>query len=71
VFGWQTVVAQGMINGRGVMLKAGAYRVSIQGIRDNPLEVRLESGQRLQLTLNEAGNLIVVPATNSSKLKEK
>ena len=61
------VVAQGLLNGPGVMLKPGTYQVSIQGIREAPLQVRVESGQPLQLSLDDTGKLIVSPGTKSSK----
>ena len=53
------VVAQGLLNGPGVTLKAGSYRVSIQGIREAPLQVQVQSDQRLRLTLDNSGKLIV------------
>ena len=53
------VVAQGSLKGPGVTLKAGSYRVSIQGIREAPLQVRVESEQTLRLTLDPAGRLMI------------
>ena len=58
----QKVIAQGLLNGPGVLLRPGTYQVSIQGTSEEPLRVRLENGQKLQLSLDDAGKL-TVPAS--------
>jgi von Willebrand factor type A domain len=63
------VIAQGLLNGPGVVLKPGTYQVSIQGIREAPLQVKIESGQKLQLTLDDAGKLIAVGESKNSQGK--
>jgi Ca-activated chloride channel family protein len=49
----------GLINGPALTMKAGLYQVGIPQTRVTPAQVRLEDGQAVLLSLDEAGGLTV------------
>jgi hypothetical protein len=57
------VKTYGLINGAPLNFKAGSYRVGIPQTGVTPAQVRLEDGQAVILSLDEAGKLVVPGAT--------
>jgi hypothetical protein len=53
------VLASGSINGKPRELPAGSYRVRLAGSKAKPTAVRCVSGQLVQLSLDESGDLVV------------
>ena len=59
---WRALTEAARLNGGALTVPAGSYRVSVLGIRAGPFALRLENGQRLELSLDDAGKLTMPTA---------